>query len=333
MRARRVSHSLPTYGALALLTLAGLMPSATWALEPKRPDLSGIVADEDWAIILGKALFWDTSVGSDGLACASCHFHAGADIRTTNALSPGLLAPPQGDTAFGADVAKAPHAIGETASGAPAGANYPLVEEDFPFHRLEDPSDRNADILITTNDVVSSAGAYGGALTRTSPVKPGDRCETPIGEIFHAGAYPARQVEPRNTPTVINAVFNHRNFWDGRASQIFNGVGVFGLADTAGDPNARVVVLSNNRLELQALEIDNASLASQAVGPPLSSLEMSCELRTFADLGRKMLSPARRPLANQAIDPQDSSFGAGGPLGDVRDRSGRVSTASTITAV
>src|SRR5262245_62487950 len=31
------------------------------------------------AVTLGKALFWDMQVGSDGQACASCHFHAGAD--------------------------------------------------------------------------------------------------------------------------------------------------------------------------------------------------------------------------------------------------------------
>ena len=31
-------------------------------------------------VALGKALFWDMQVGSDGIqACASCHFHAGAD--------------------------------------------------------------------------------------------------------------------------------------------------------------------------------------------------------------------------------------------------------------
>ena len=36
----------------------------------------------DRALALGKALFWDMQVGSDGLhACATCHFHAGADPR------------------------------------------------------------------------------------------------------------------------------------------------------------------------------------------------------------------------------------------------------------
>ena len=34
-----------------------------------------------WAIALGKALFWDQQAGSDGIACASCHFAAGADTR------------------------------------------------------------------------------------------------------------------------------------------------------------------------------------------------------------------------------------------------------------
>src|SRR2546423_32650 len=39
------------------------------------------------AIQLGKALFWDMQVGSDGQACGSCHFHAGADIRSKNQLN------------------------------------------------------------------------------------------------------------------------------------------------------------------------------------------------------------------------------------------------------
>src|SRR4051812_5908659 len=42
------------------------------------------------AIALGKALFWDEQVGSDGQACASCRFHAGADDRTKNQLNPGV---------------------------------------------------------------------------------------------------------------------------------------------------------------------------------------------------------------------------------------------------
>ncbi len=40
---------------------------------------------------LGKLLFFDMQVGGDGtIACASCHFTAGADNRPTNQMSPGL---------------------------------------------------------------------------------------------------------------------------------------------------------------------------------------------------------------------------------------------------
>jgi hypothetical protein len=40
--------------------------------------------------------------------------------------------------------------------------------------------------------------------------------------LFSLGGIKVRQVTSRNAPTVINAVFNLRNFWDGRASNIFN---------------------------------------------------------------------------------------------------------------
>ena len=52
-------------------------------------------------VALGKALFWDGAVGSDGQACASCHFHAGADPRIVNQLSPGLKVQPLADVTFG----------------------------------------------------------------------------------------------------------------------------------------------------------------------------------------------------------------------------------------
>jgi hypothetical protein len=59
--------------------------------------------------------------------------------------------------------------------------------------------------------------------------------------------------------------------------------------------------------KLTSLALLNASLASQADGPPLSSFEMSCRGRTFADVGRKML--ARQPLALQEVDDDDSVLG------------------------
>src|SRR4051812_12389677 len=57
---------------------------------PEPPNLDEFVKNRAAAITLGKALFWDQQVGSDGVqACASCHFHAGADAREKNTVNPG----------------------------------------------------------------------------------------------------------------------------------------------------------------------------------------------------------------------------------------------------
>lgn len=43
-------------------------------------------------VLLGKALFWDVQAGGDGqTACASCHYHAGADTRSAFAPGPDGL--------------------------------------------------------------------------------------------------------------------------------------------------------------------------------------------------------------------------------------------------
>jgi cytochrome c peroxidase len=112
-----------------------------------------------------------------------------------------------------------------------------------------------------------------------------------------------RRVEPRNTPTVINAAFNFANFWDGRANNIFNGVNPFGPADAS----ARVFVNTGGALTPTAIRLENASLASQAVGPPTSDFEMSFRGRTWPKIGKKMLSLP--PLAKQAVHPRDSVLG------------------------
>ena len=48
------------------------------------PTFKQFVVDRTKLQQLGKALFWDQQVGSDGQSCASCHFHAGADNRSKN---------------------------------------------------------------------------------------------------------------------------------------------------------------------------------------------------------------------------------------------------------
>jgi cytochrome c peroxidase len=273
---------------------------------------AGIIVDAELALVLGKALFWDQQVGSDGQACASCHFQAGADPRINHQLNPGFLdltRSASGDTTFGSNRSDTGEVeAGQLPSGTPSAPNVTLAPADFPFHRLQDETDRDSAILTDNNDVVGSVGAFAAVFSEIE-ADGTERCGTRSADIFHVGGLAARQVEPRNTPTTINAVFNRRQFWDGRANNLFNGVGVFGLRDIEGDPNLRLIIQGESGApELGYLLLENASLASQAVGPPLNSIEMSCAGRSFADLGRKLL--ARAPLALQKVDPEDGVLGA-----------------------
>src|SRR5690242_13866293 len=55
---------------------------------PQPTGLDQYVLDQTALVVLGKTLFWDAQAGSDGrTACATCHFHAGADHRLQNQLS------------------------------------------------------------------------------------------------------------------------------------------------------------------------------------------------------------------------------------------------------
>src|SRR5262249_51137029 len=194
-------------------------PASLKTVPPPKPvNLSDFVVDETAAVALGKALFWDMQAGSaGGQACATCRFHAGADSRMKNQVNPGIL---HGGTTF------------ET-----VGPNGTLTPADFPFHALANPVDARFGVLRDADDVVSSQGVF---LTQFVDVVPGQAAESCLSlpaPVSNAGGKNTRRVEPRNTPTAINAVYNFRNFWDGRANAIFNGVNPFGLRD----PNARVL--------------------------------------------------------------------------------------------
>ncbi|HXU79889.1 MAG TPA: cytochrome c peroxidase, partial [Polyangia bacterium] len=272
---------------------------------PEPANLSDFVVDRTKAIILGKALFWDMQIGSDGIqACASCHFHAGADSRARNQLSPGL-------NNRNSDGTPNPDRV------ASKGFNYALTADDFPFRLLADPTDRNSTVLRDTNDQVSSQGVKYRKFVGVTPgvaIDVSQFADDPDG--FKVGGLNVRRVVPRHAPSVINAVFNHRQFWDGRAQNEFNGANPFGTRDPyagvwrADTPNVLPLRIS--------LAIANASLASQAVGPPVSSFEMSADGRTFIDIGDKFMRPMRdsgkkmkqlRPLGQQIVHPQDSVLG------------------------
>ncbi|MCC3244448.1 hypothetical protein LG047_03780 [Methylocystis sp. WRRC1] len=300
--------------ATAAVAQTVLTPPQTFVWTWNGPDKNvlnqggDVIKNTQAAIQLGKALFWDQQAGSDGVACASCHFHAGADTRRTNQLNPGfkdISFGPNGDFQFGSIRSDTGAVLpGNMRSGAKADSNYTLQPSDMPFHKLSDESNRDSAIESTTNDRVSSQGAFDSSFIRMNPYK--EHCKKPDSSIFHAGRGAARQVEPRNTPTMINAVFFHRNFWDGRANNLFNGVGVFGMRDYA-DPTKRLLTFAGSTPQAQLLAIENASLASQSVGPPLSDLESSCSGRTFPDLGRKMINA--QPLKGQDVSETDSVLG------------------------
>ncbi|KAF0219115.1 MAG: hypothetical protein FD174_2201 [Geobacteraceae bacterium] len=292
-------------------TSGGSVPAAVPA------NLSPYITDMNAAIRLGKALFWDMQVGSDGrTACATCHYRAGADPivgtapvaharRDKNQLHPG---------SNGAFQVK-------------PGPNSTLTAADFPFFQVSPPTGRLGidpltglplDLVIITRNFNDVTGSQGIRLARFAGIDPGnpdpavDLFTALIDPIFHIGPPPntdaannIRQVTGRNSPSAVNAVFNYSNFWDGRANNIFNGATPFGPLDqSAGiwvDDGVSVNLVS------QKIAIPNASLASQAVGPPLSEVEMSFRDRTFPELGRKMLG--RVPLANQFVHPQDSVLG------------------------
>ena len=259
---------------------------------PLPQQLDTVIKNRTAAIALGKAFFWDKQAGSDGQACASCHFHAGADSRTKNQLTPGLRAVPP-DTG-----------LDPTRTGI-GGANYQLKAGDYPFHVLADPLDRNSAVVFNSNDATTSQGTFGGDFLAFLG-QGNESCALDPSGIFQVGGKLTRHVEPRNTPTTINAIFQFRTFWDGRANNRFNGVNPFGRRD----PDARILVRqADGSVVPEVLDLENAALASQAVGPLLNDFEMSCAKRTFELVARKLFTLIPRPLFQQKVEPTDSVLG------------------------
>jgi cytochrome c peroxidase len=278
--------------------------------------LGDFVIDQQAAKVLGKAFFWDQQAGSDGLACASCHFQAGADNRVKNQLDPSLRNTDA--TKNGVWQVPSSYATGGKNATWNGGPNYTMALADFPFHKLSNTADRNSAVTYDTFNVMSSQGVFQADFNNINlapKAKQLEVCKVPTSNpnytVFSIGGINTRAVEPRNTPTVINAIFNFRNFWDGRANNIFNGRNPFGPRDpSAGiDPVNSVLAVDpvTGALTPYPVALADSSLASQAVGPPGSSLEMSCAGRVFENIGQKMLLVT--PLAKQTVDKTDSLLG------------------------
>ncbi len=242
------------------------------------PALTDVVRDQQALTALGKAFFWDMQVGSDGrTACATCHFHAGADQRPQN-----QIADPNN----------------------PFPVNRALSTVAFPLRAFSDPNSRNSVLLRDSSMRIGSAGGFRRSFEDIVPGEAAERGSDLLDRPeFMVGGLQVRRVTVRNAPSVINAVFSVRNFWDGRATRAFNGFTPFGTTlDAPG-----ILAWANNAFTREPILLDNASLASQAVGPAMDHLEMSYEGRTWPKLGKKLLS--LRPLGLQRVALDDSILG------------------------
>ncbi len=151
----------------------------------------------------------------------------------------------------------------------------------------------------TNDDVSGSQGLVRMDFVKLSG-KAADSCKAVDDPAFHK----LRRVTGRNTPSAINAIFNFRSFWDGRANNVFNGKNPAGPTD----PTAQVLQVIGGVPTPVTIALENASLASQSVGPPNNGTEMSCNGRNFSQLGRKMLG--LKPLGAQTVSKTDSVLGA-----------------------
>ena len=265
----------------SIFGFVGIPPSMK-DLQVRQPEeIASFITNNDAAIALGKALFWDVQAGSDGLtACASCHYHAGADNRAQNSIHPGP------DGVFGA----------ANPNGRVDGAQFPFVQ--FATPELGD------EMISMIDDIRGSQGVTSRTFAGINPMSSADDATDALDSTFNVGGINTMQVTGRDAPTNIGAAFMERLFWDGRAQGEFNGVNIWGSLD----PDAAVLeMLEDGSLGETSVSIPASALASQSVGPPTSHVEMSWRGRGFADIGTKLIG--RQPLSSQFVDPTDPVLG------------------------
>jgi cytochrome c peroxidase len=150
--------------------------------------------------------------------------------------------------------------------------------------------------LITDDDIVGAQGVPFMNFQSVSddPTVAADNCDPQEDPSFGF----ARQVNFRQPPMIYGAAFMRQLFWAGEASDQFNGATIWGFGP--------------NGFGISFTHIDQAPLASQAVGPPGNFTEMTClgrhQTGPTNSLAAKML--ARQPLQHQRVSPTDSVLGA-----------------------
>jgi cytochrome c peroxidase len=180
--------------------------------EPIPQPTNGHIVDQQAAIRLGKAFFWDIQAGSDGqVACATCHASAGADNRRFNTLHPGR------DGIFNSG--------GVTA-----------------------PNQTYSPVVIQNDDVVGTQGVSRRLFVSINPdpAIANDTCTEVVDPIFGT----ARRVVSRQAPMIFGAAFFRTLFWAGEASPRFNGLDIWGFGpnNTVGS----IADMGNSALASQA---------------------------------------------------------------------------------
>ena len=305
----------------------------------KRADFAEFIADVEAAEVLGKAFFWEMQAGSDfrrledgryvGTACATCHYRAGADARTRHVTRIPYVVWDKYQLAPG-------HPL---KSYSEQGLDEKQLPYDVRYVATHDATFDDQARFGFLSLIIASAGVeprlFQGFSSSTFPLEPGQESERsaprslpscpqdcyPEWSMFVDQGKSFRQITRRNSPTVINSGFSDRLFYDGRAESTFNGFSIFGdrdanfvlhrgvpLRDAKGD----VIVDDNGSPRYGApvpvrVALTKAALASQAVGPVISEIEMSYLGRSFPNLAYKLLS--NPVLGAQEVRPDDSLLG------------------------
>ena len=198
--------------------------------EPVPQPIDGHIVDQDAAIRLGKAFFWDIQASGDGqVACATCHVTGGSDSRRFNTLNPGF-------------------------------------DQIFDSGGVTGPGQLYTPVLITNDDIV---GVQGVATALFDVIDPdphvaADQCTAidfpPFG--FH------RRVEFRQAPMIYGAAFLRQLFWAGEASDDFNGITIWGLGPNSG--GVHLTHVRNAALASQAVGPINNFEEMTCFGRPLN---------------------------------------------------------------
>jgi cytochrome c peroxidase len=94
------------------------------------------------------------------------------------------------------------------------------------------------------------------------------------------------QVTGRKAPSYLDAMFSPRLFWDGRAECRKQGCPTFNAFEDPDSPGTFPISTG-------------AALENQAVGPPLSDVEMACEQATWAAIHTRLAAATPLALAKQ----------------------------------